>query len=88
MPDIFSPIPADEILKEEFLKPMGITACRLAKDADLSATCVGEILSGNRTSFKSQTNFERGSIILKKADPNRRPFLPGCHTVSDVPVFQ
>jgi antitoxin HigA-1 len=48
MPDMFSPIPAGEILKEEFLEPMGITAYRLAKDVNLSATCVGEILSGKR----------------------------------------
>jgi antitoxin HigA-1 len=48
MPDMLSPIPAGEILKEEFLEPMGITAYRLAKDVNLSATCVGEILAGNR----------------------------------------
>lgn len=37
-----------EILKEEFLIPPGISACRLAKDTFLPQTRIGEIIKGNR----------------------------------------
>lgn len=37
-----------EILQEEFLKPMGITAYRLAKETMIPATRISEIIKGNR----------------------------------------
>ena len=37
-----------EILKEEFLTPLGITAFCLAKDVDIPQTRVSEIIKGNR----------------------------------------
>jgi addiction module HigA family antidote len=37
-----------EILKEEFLKPLGISAYRLAKDTFLPQTRISEIMKGNR----------------------------------------
>ena len=37
-----------EILEEEFLKPLGITAYRLAKDTGMPATRVSQILKGRR----------------------------------------
>ena len=37
-----------EILSEEFLKPMGITAYRLAKETRLSQMRISEILRGKR----------------------------------------
>jgi addiction module HigA family antidote len=37
-----------ELLREEFLKPLGITPYRLAKDAKLSHTRVGQILNEKR----------------------------------------
>lgn len=37
-----------EILQEEFLVPLGITAYRLAKDIGIPQTRVSEILKGNR----------------------------------------
>lgn len=37
-----------EILKEEFLEPLGLTAYRLAKDLNLSTTTVLDILNGKR----------------------------------------
>ncbi len=37
-----------EILLEEFLRPMDITAYRLSKDLDIPQTRVSEILKGNR----------------------------------------
>ena len=37
-----------EILREEFLDPLGITAYRLAKDIGVSTTTILEILNGRR----------------------------------------
>jgi addiction module HigA family antidote len=37
-----------EILLEEFLKPMGISQYRLAKEIGVSQRRIGEIVSGNR----------------------------------------
>jgi addiction module HigA family antidote len=37
-----------EVLKEEFLEPLGITAYRLSKDTFIPQTRVSEILKGNR----------------------------------------
>lgn len=37
-----------EILKEEFLEPLGISAYRLAKDTFLPQTRISEIIKGNR----------------------------------------
>ena len=37
-----------EILLEEFIKPLGITAYRLAKDTGMPATRVSQILKGKR----------------------------------------
>lgn len=44
----FAPTHPGEILAEEFLTPMGITAYRLAKEIGVSQTRVGEILAGER----------------------------------------
>ena len=38
-----------EILLEEFLKPMGITQYRLAKEIGVSQRRIGEIVAGKRT---------------------------------------
>ena len=37
-----------EILLEEFLKPLGITAYRLSKDTGMPATRISQILKGKR----------------------------------------
>ncbi len=37
-----------EILREEFLVPLGITPYRIAKDIHISATAIGQILAGTR----------------------------------------
>jgi len=46
----FAPTHPGEILAEEFLAPMGITAYRLAKGIGVPQTRVGEILAGKRGS--------------------------------------
>ena len=40
-----------EILHEEFLKPMQITAYRLARDTGMPATRISQILKGRRRQF-------------------------------------
>ena len=40
---------AGEILLEEFLKPMGITQYRLAKDIGVPQARIGEIVNGRRS---------------------------------------
>jgi len=41
-------ITSGEILSEEFMKPMGITAYKLAKDTLIPATRISEIVKGRR----------------------------------------
>ena len=43
-----NPILPGEILEEDFLKPLGITAYRLSKEINISATRISEILKGKR----------------------------------------
>lgn len=40
------PVHPGEILKEEFLKPMGISQYRLAKELHLSEYCISKIIRG------------------------------------------
>ena len=42
------PISPGEILREEFLKPMGIPQYRLAKEIGVPAQRIGEIVAGRR----------------------------------------
>ena len=44
-PDLVTP---GEVLKEEFLEPMGISVYQLCKDTGLRQTQVGEIIKGKR----------------------------------------
>ena len=43
-----SPVSPGELLLEEFLKPMGISQYRLAKEIHVPAQRIGEIVSGKR----------------------------------------
>ncbi|MBM3342423.1 MAG: HigA family addiction module antidote protein [Betaproteobacteria bacterium] len=43
------PVTPGELLLEEFLKPMGITQYRLAKEIAVPAQRIGEIVAGKRT---------------------------------------
>lgn len=44
-----NPVSPGELLLEEFLKPMGISQYRLAKEIHVPAQRIGEIVSGKRT---------------------------------------
>lgn len=43
-----NPIHPGEILLEEFMKPMGISQYRLAKELDVTPTRIGEVVRGKR----------------------------------------
>ena len=43
-----SPVTPGELLLEEFLKPMGISQYRLAKEIDVPAQRIGQIVKGRR----------------------------------------
>lgn len=43
------PVTPGELLLEEFLKPMGVSQYRLAKEIDVPAQRIGEIVAGRRT---------------------------------------
>lgn len=42
------PIHPGEVLKHDFMDPMGITAYRLAKEIDITAQQIGRIIHGQR----------------------------------------
>ncbi len=44
-----APVTPGELLKEEFLDPMGITQYRLAKEIEVPAQRIGAIVSGKRS---------------------------------------
>jgi antitoxin HigA-1 len=43
-----APVSPGEMLNEEFLKPLGLTKYRLAKDIGVPAQRIGEIVAGRR----------------------------------------
>ena len=43
------PVTPGELLREEFLNPLGITAYRLAKEINVPPQRIGDILKGKRT---------------------------------------
>ncbi|MGO5204814.1 HigA family addiction module antitoxin [Parolsenella catena] len=45
---ILAPVTPGELLKEEFLEPMGITRYRLAKETGIPAQRIGQIVLGRR----------------------------------------
>ena len=45
----FKPITPGEILMEDFLKPMGLSQYRLAKEIGVPPQRIGEIVAGRRT---------------------------------------
>jgi addiction module HigA family antidote len=42
------PVTPGSLLLQEFLKPMGLSQCRLAKEIGVSAPRVGDIVAGKR----------------------------------------
>lgn len=48
MANLLAPVTPGELLKEEFLEPMGITQYRLAKETGISVQRIGQIVLGCR----------------------------------------
>ncbi len=44
-----APVSPGEMLDEEFLKPLGLTKYRLAKDIGVPAQRIGEVIAGRRS---------------------------------------
>lgn len=51
-----------EVLKEEFLDPMGISVYRLSRETGLSQTRLGQIIKGNR-SVTAETAVKLGKFF-------------------------
>ena len=49
MSDLLTPVHPGEILKEEFMDPYAISANKLARDIDVPANRITEIIAGRRT---------------------------------------
>ena len=47
--DMLDPVAPGELLKEEFLEPMGISQYRLAKETGIPAQRIGQIVLGRRS---------------------------------------
>jgi len=56
-----------EVIKEEFLEPMGISAYRLAKETGLSQTRIGQIIKGER-SITAETAVKLGKFFSVPAE--------------------
>lgn len=50
MAEMIEPVTPGELLKEEFLEPMGISQYRLAKETGIPAQSIGQIVLGRRSS--------------------------------------
>jgi antitoxin HigA-1 len=46
--ELLDPIPPGEILYEEFMKPLGLSANQLARDIDVPPGRISEIINGKR----------------------------------------
>ncbi len=49
MSELINPVTPGELLKEEFLEPMGISQYRLAKETGIPAQRIGQIVLGRRS---------------------------------------
>lgn len=56
-----------EVIKEEFLEPMGISVYRLAKETGLSQTRIGQIIKGER-SITAETAVKLGKFFSVPAE--------------------
>lgn len=56
------PIPPGEILREEFMRPLGITISALARDIAVPANRISQIVSGKRA-FSADTALRLGKYF-------------------------
>ncbi|MBK6961562.1 MAG: HigA family addiction module antidote protein [Gammaproteobacteria bacterium] len=74
----FDPIHPGEILLEEFLRPLGISQYRLAKDISVPQRRISEIIQGKR----SVTEKGGKSLIGCKLNRRTSPALPDSRDCS------
>ena len=56
------PIPPGEILREEFMRPLGITVSALARDIDVPANRISQLVNGKRA-FSADTALRLGKYF-------------------------
>jgi addiction module HigA family antidote len=86
-----------EVLKEEFLEPMGITVYRLSKETGLSQTRISQIVKGER-SITAETALKLGKFFdvppefwmnlqalydIEEAQKRYKKDIESIHTFSD-----
>jgi addiction module HigA family antidote len=57
-----APIPPGEILREEFLRPLGITVSTLARELDVPPNRISQIVNGKRA-FSADTALRLGKYF-------------------------
>jgi addiction module HigA family antidote len=67
MPKKLEPIAPGEILIEEFMKPLGVSQNRLARDIDIPVSRVAEIVKGRR-SITADTALRLGEYFSTSAE--------------------
>ena len=81
------PVSPGEMLEEEFLKPLGLTKYRLAKDIGVPAQRIGEIVAGRRsvtadTDYKGARCWSRRNQKTQSMPPTSEILLScSCGTV-------
>ncbi len=64
---LLDPIPPGEILYEEFMKPLGLSANQLARDIDVPPGRISEIINGKR-SITADTALRLGKYFSVSPD--------------------
>jgi addiction module HigA family antidote len=65
--ELLEPIPPGEILYEEFMKPIGLSANQLARDIDVPPGRISEIINGKR-SITADTALRLGKYFSVSPD--------------------
>jgi len=65
--ELLDPIPPGEILYEEFMKPLGLSANQLARDIDVPPGRISEIINGKR-SITADTALRLGKYFSVSPD--------------------
>src|SRR3989304_5990509 len=72
------PVPAGEVLLEEFLKPLGISQYQLAKDISVPPRRINEIVHGKRA-----VTADTGTEVFTWPDGGQTPFAQSKGTVME-----
>ena len=84
-PDLLPPVTPGELLKEEFLVPMGISQYRLAKETGIPAQRIGQIVLGKRR-VTADTDLRLRAQVAFDLEAEKRRIEPELDKI--VPVQQ